>query len=58
MGVRGAIRDVLGVYLGIMVTKNYFTNSTVDIYTLFAGVVLLIFGVWFILERIGLLPKV
>jgi hypothetical protein len=58
MGVRGMIRDVIGIYLGIMVTKNYFTNSTPDVYTLFAAVALLIFGVWFILERIGLLPKV
>ena len=58
MGVRGIIRDVLGIYLGIMVTKDYLTGSSVDVCTLFAAIVLLLFGIWFILERIHLLPKI
>ena len=57
MSVRGFIRDIISIYLGYEVIRGYVTGSfaTTNIYI--AALVLFAFSVWFVLERIGVLPK-
>ena len=58
MGFRGLIRDFLGIYLGYEIIKGYvYQNFSLTATVLVATVILLILSVWFLLERIGLLPK-
>ena len=58
MGFRGLIRDFLGIYLGYEIIKGYvYQNFSLTATVLIAAVILLILSVWFLLERIGLLPK-
>jgi hypothetical protein len=58
MGFRGIIRDILGIYLGYEILKGALSGSfELHIWIIFSAVVMLIFGIWFILERIGILPK-
>ena len=58
MGVRGILRDIAGIYLGIEIMKGLITESfVINKYVVISGLILLIFGIWFILERFGILPK-
>ena len=58
MGIRGVIRDIAGIYLGFEIVRGYIThNFTLTPYILIAGSILLLLGLWFILERIGIIPK-
>ena len=58
MGIRGVIRDIVGIYLGFEIVRGYLShNFTLTPYILIAGLVLLILGLWFVLERIGIIPK-
>lgn len=59
MGVRGILRDIAGIYLGIEIIRGVITqNFVISKYILIAGIVLLIFGLWFLLERIGIIPRI
>ncbi|MEM5874431.1 MAG: hypothetical protein QW641_00675 [Candidatus Aenigmatarchaeota archaeon] len=52
MRIRGIIRDILSIYIGFRIIEAYiFGNFELDIYVFIAAVILLIFGVWFIIER-------
>jgi hypothetical protein len=58
MGLRGLIRDVIGIYLGFEIIKGAVTkNFEITMPIIACATILLAFGIWFILERIGLLPK-
>lgn len=58
MGARGFIRDIIGIYLGFEIIKGAITKDFEITGPIIAcGLVLLAFGIWFILERIGILPK-
>jgi hypothetical protein len=51
--IRGIIRDLLGIYLGAVITIGYFSkNFTISLPVLVSAIVLLIFGIWFLLERL------
>ena len=57
--IRGIIRDVIGIYIGFKLLMHAYegippSSEQMMLYAL--G--LLIFSVWFMLERIGLLPKI
>jgi len=58
MGFRGIIRDILGIYIGYKLLACVITDTlpSPDQLILYAAA-LLIFSIWFMLERIGLLPK-
>jgi len=58
MGFRGIIRDIICIYIGYKLLVCVITDTipTSDQLILYAAA-LLIFSVWFMLERIGLLPK-
>jgi hypothetical protein len=59
MGTRGVIRDIVGIYLGFEIIRGYIShNFTLTPYILIAGLILLLLGLWFILERIGISPKI
>jgi len=58
MGVRGLIRDLLGIYLGYEVIRSYiYGNSSLNINILIVSIVIFALAVWFLLERVGILPK-
>ncbi|MEM5829541.1 MAG: hypothetical protein QW040_02480 [Candidatus Aenigmatarchaeota archaeon] len=58
MGVRGFIRDIVGIYLGFEIIRGTITKHfEITTPIIACGAILLIFGVWFILERVGILPK-
>jgi len=58
MGIRGIVRDIAGIYLGVEIVRGAITNTfTINKYILIAALILLIFGIWFILERFGVVQK-
>jgi putative effector of murein hydrolase LrgA (UPF0299 family) len=58
MGLRGLIRDMVGIYLGFEIIKGAITKHfEITVPIIVCGAVLLTFGIWFILERLGILPK-
>ena len=58
MGLRGIVRDIVGILLGFQIISGALSGSfTIDSVVVIEAIILLVFGVWFILERIGILPK-
>jgi len=58
MGLRGIVRDIIGILLGFQIISGALSGSfTIDSVVVIEAIILLVFGVWFILERIGILPK-
>jgi len=58
MGIRGIIRDVICIYIAYKLIFHAITNVPPDSNQLMLyAIALLIFSVWFMLERIGILPK-
>lgn len=57
MGLRGIIKDILFVYLGIMIIKNWLTGSKVTGNMVLATLVIFVMITWFMLERVGLMEK-
>ncbi|OIN86366.1 MAG: hypothetical protein CO092_04260 [Candidatus Aenigmarchaeota archaeon CG_4_9_14_3_um_filter_37_18] len=58
MGVRGVIRDIISIYFGIQIILLVLhdkvpTKGQLLLYAAF----LLFFSIWFLMERIGLFPK-
>lgn len=59
MGVRGIIRDVIGVYIGFEVLRGYIYKSfQINQYILISAIILFILSIWILLEKIGILAKV
>jgi len=58
MGVRGILRDIVSVYLGIEIIRGYVTGKFFVANISVAGIVLFVIAIWFLLERIGVLSKV
>jgi hypothetical protein len=58
MGLRGIVRAIVGILLGFQIISGALSGSfTIDSVVVIEAIILLVFGVWFILERIGILPK-
>ena len=57
MGVRGILRDIVSVYLGIEIIRGYATGKFFLLNISVAGIVLFAIAVWFLLERIGVMPR-
>ena len=58
MGVRGVIRDLISIYFGIQIVLLVLqdkvpTKGQLLLYATF----LLFFSIWFLMERVGLFPK-
>jgi len=58
MGARGVLRDLLSIYICITIFANLITgNMKADLTLILATLLLFILTVWFLLEKIGLVPK-
>jgi hypothetical protein len=58
MGVRGIIRDIVGILLGFQIIAGALGGEfTIDTWVLVEAIILFAFGIWFMLERIGVLPR-
>lgn len=58
MALRGFIRDIICLYIGFQLLSHGLNNIPLSKgQSLFFGIFLLFFSVWFILERVGILPK-
>jgi hypothetical protein len=58
MGVRGLIRDILTLYVCLIIFENVFSGSMkADITFTLAAILLFLLTIWFLLEKIGLIPK-
>lgn len=58
MVLRGLIRDILCIYLGYEIIKGYiFGNFSISATVFISSTILFILSIWFLLERIGLIPK-
>jgi len=59
MGIRAIIRDFLGIYLGYEILKGYlYKRFQINDFILLTALAMLVLSIWFLLERIGVLPKV
>lgn len=58
MVLRGLIRDFLCIYLGYEIIKgSIFGNFSISTTILITSIILFILSIWFLLERIGIIPK-
>lgn len=57
MGLRGLIKDILFIYLAYLILKLWWQKEQVSTGVLSLTVVILLLVIWFMLERIGLMPK-
>ena len=57
MGIRSYIRDMLSIYVSYKVLEAYFSGKNIENLTAFFAVLLGGITLWFLLEKIGILPK-
>jgi len=58
MGARGIIRDIIGIYAGFVLLSYASLGNEISKGAAFwLGLFFLVFSVWFLLERIGVIPK-
>jgi len=58
MGIRGLIRDIISIYFGIQIILLVLQDKIpTKLQLLMYAAFLLFFSLWFLMERLGLLPK-
>lgn len=58
MGVRGFIRDIISIYLGYEIIRGFVSDDfAITLPILIVTIALFALTIWFILEKIGILPK-
>ncbi len=57
MGLRSYLRDVVVFYIFYKSTKSFFTTKNLDTTTYLSIILLFFITLWFLLERVGILPK-
>jgi len=57
MGLRSLIRDLLIFYMVYENFRKIFYGKEFSVFYLPSLILLLIFTIWFILEKVGLIPK-
>lgn len=57
MGLRGIVRDILSIYIGLEIIYGFFTNDFRMFNITVAGISLFAIAIWFILERLGIFPR-
>ena len=57
MGIRGIIRDIISIYLGVEIIRGYLFGQFFMLNISVAGMALFVLAVWFLLERFSVLPK-
>lgn len=57
MAFRSFIRDVIVFYLVYEILRSYFQRLQVSLTMVIASILLLILTLWFLLEKIGIMPS-
>ena len=57
MAFRGRIKDIVSIYLGYKVIAMWIFNAEMTTNVGLAAFVVLGLSVWFMLERVGIIPK-
>ncbi len=57
MGLRGIIKDILIVYMSVMVIYIGLKGGKISTPMVIVSIILLILVVWFMLERIGIMEQ-
>jgi hypothetical protein len=58
MGVRGVLRDVLTIYVCLVIFNNLLHGKiNVDFYFIIALIIVFLLTIWILLEKIGIIPK-
>lgn len=57
MGLRGIIKDILFIYLGIMIIRLWMTGGKVTSGMVVVTAIIFIIIIWFMLERIGVMEQ-
>ena len=57
MGIRGIIRELVSIYLGLEILRGYFFGDFYMLNISVAGLMLFGLAMWFLLERVGILPR-
>jgi len=57
MGVRGFIRDLISIYLGYEIIRGYIVGEFSMTNISIGVIIMFLLSIWFILERVGILPK-
>jgi len=57
MGLRGILRDVLSIYVGYKVVGMWLLGSKFDSSAGWTALALLLLSLWFVCERVGIIPK-
>jgi hypothetical protein len=55
--LRGLLRDILSIWLAYEILRSWIFGTQLSAIAIALAVVLFGIAIWFILERIGLLPK-
>ncbi len=59
MGFKRIVRDILFLYIAFVLIKSGMFNQKISNFNLILfGLIILIFTLWFILEKLEVLPKV
>lgn len=56
MGIRGVIKDILILYLGYKILKLAVTKTPPTASVIIVTLILIILSLWFITERLGIMP--
>jgi lipopolysaccharide export LptBFGC system permease protein LptF len=58
MGIRSLIRDVLAIYLSFFIFQNIINGKIkAELTIILASLFLFLLTIWFLLEKIGIIPK-
>lgn len=58
MGIRGILRDILTLYVCVAIFWNLISGGLkTDMNFILATIFLFLLTIWFLLEKIGLIPK-
>jgi lipopolysaccharide export LptBFGC system permease protein LptF len=58
MGIRSLIRDVLAIYLSFFIFQNIINGKIkAELSIILASLFLFLLTIWFLLEKIGIIPK-
>jgi len=59
MGIRGLIRDALTLYVCLVIFMNMATgNLKVDTNFILASIFLFLLTIWFLLEKLNIIPRI
>jgi len=59
MGLKSTIRDIIFLYIAYVLIKSGIFNEKISNFNLILfGLIIAMFTVWFILEKLGIIPRI